>query len=149
MAGLTAKPAISAPQADTRHPPFSRTNGLTLPAIPCPASRAKPMVSASAAGPSAPCSGLPPSVFSMCSADQFSAAFSVRKAISTIPPPTTGSRPSPAPPGPLGRARPWMRPSRSHVARAQTSAAPARAAITSAGGQPAPRMKPVATAPPA
>ncbi len=54
--------------------------------------------------------GTAPSVFSICKADQFSAAFSVMKAIRTIPPPITGTRPSGRADPSLGLRKPSIRP---------------------------------------
>jgi len=111
------------------------------------------MVIAIVAGPAAPAAGLPPNVCSICQADQFSAAFSVRKAISTMPPPITGIRPSRSAPAPLGRRSPRIVPPASIVARANSSASKAIVPITLAGLQPALRITPTPTptpiAPPA
>ncbi len=105
------------------------------------------MVSASIAGPKAPSSGLPPSVFSICSADQFSAAFSVMKAISTMPPPITGTRPKGSAFPSFGRCNPSILPSRSSVSRAQSRPSRPISPSTQAGAQPAPRIAPVRIAP--
>ena len=124
-------------------------NGFTRPASDCPPSRAKPIVRASIAGPSAPSSGLPPSVFSICSADQFSAAFSVMKAISTMPPPITGTQPKGSAVPSFGLRKPSIRPSLSTVSTAQATPTAAIVPMTQSGAQPAPRITPVSTAPPA
>ena len=96
--------------------------------------------------PAEPSAGLPPSVRSICRADQASAAFSARKAAKTTSPPSTGRRPS-AGAGPARRPCPSIRASRSSVPAASRITTAAAAGSTSSGPAPRLRAAPVASAP--
>ncbi len=70
-------------------------------------------------------------------------------AISTIPPPITGTRPRGTALPSLGLRSPSIRPCGSQAASAHTRPRPAIVPITQSGPQPAPRKAPVTSAPPA
>ena len=106
------------------------------------------IVNASTAGPRLPTPRAAPSVRSICRADQFSAAFSLMKAISTMMPPHSGTRPIGAR-VPASRAKPLMSCPRSTVASATTATTSASPLRTDPGPSPAARAQPVNTAEPA